>query len=178
MPHAILDLKQLSPEFYQRIGRVAAEWGWVEMVLHEMLAFFCKADPGSMYVITQSVGVSSVVGWLRILAGISLADHSTVQVISDLLKDIDEARAERNTVVHGTWTGHDDPTLALVQTFKWDRVEVAKTEVWDTADLDDLIAHIESLQLVLGNIGVKFGFLKLETDTGQEATKTGGPGKS
>lgn len=62
MPHSLLGSKQLSPEFYQRIGRVATEWGYVEMMLHEMLAFFCKAEPGSMYVITQSVATASVVG--------------------------------------------------------------------------------------------------------------------
>lgn len=79
-------------------------------------------------------------------------------------------------VVHGIWTDDPDPKLAQVQTFKWDRAEVAKTEVWDTGDLDDLIAHIESLQLMLGNIGVKFGFLKLEPKEDQGTPSTDTPG--
>jgi hypothetical protein len=67
MPDPIFRVKEPDPEIYQRVGKVAAEWAWVEMLLGEMLAHFCHADHGSMYVITQNVAIATVTGWLRTL---------------------------------------------------------------------------------------------------------------
>lgn len=162
MTTSLLGSIDVLPDFQQRIGRIAVEWSWIEMLLGEMLAHFCKADHGSMYVITQSVSGSTITDWLRTLAQIKIKEDAGRKVIMDLLAEVDAARSERNTYVHGVWNGHEEPSLATVQTFKWDRAEVVQTSVCSVADLDDVISHLETVQLMLGNLGLGMGFLKAE----------------
>jgi hypothetical protein len=162
MATSLLGSIDVPPDFQQRIGRIAVEWSWIEMLLGEMLAHFCRADHGSMYVITQSVSGSTITDWLRTLAQIKVKDDAGRKVITDLLAEVDTARSERNTYVHGIWNGHEECSLATVQTFKWDRAEVAQTAVCSIPDLDDVIAHLESVQLMLGNLGLRMGFLRAE----------------
>jgi hypothetical protein len=114
----------------QRIGKIASEWAWVEMLLGEMLAHFCHADPGSMYVITHNVSVATQTDWLRTLAEIQVKDETTKKVILDLLNEVDGARTERNTIVHGVWRAHSEAGFGFVQTFRWDRQEVVRDELW------------------------------------------------
>jgi hypothetical protein len=163
MPHAILGTPEPDAAIYARIGRIAAEWSWLEKLLDEMLAHFCRADPGSMYVITQSAANSNVVAWLRVLTQIHIKNPETATVLIDLFNEIDAIRAERNTVVHGLWRGHADAEFATVHTLRWDRQEVARDELWSASDLDALIADVQRMQLTVGNIGLKFGFIKAET---------------
>ncbi len=159
MPNKILDAKEPSPEIHQRIGKVASEWAWVEHLLAEMLAHFCRADHGAMYVITQNVSAATVTGWLRTLTEIQVKDVASAKVILDLLSEVDDARAERNTIIHGTWTSSDDPSAAFVRTFKWERQEVSRSELWSIDDLDDLLNRLTNIQLMLGNLGLSMGFL-------------------
>jgi len=163
MPDAILGLPECDATIYERIGRIASEWSWVESLLAEMLSHFCRADAGAMYVITQNVSSSTVSSWLKTLTEIRISDLQSRSVILDLLNEIDHVRAERNTVVHGLWSGYEAPGFGIVRTMRWDRAEVARTEMHSIADLDALIAHIRSIQLGLGNLGIRMGFLVLRT---------------
>lgn len=160
MPNPILAAADPDLQIYTRIGKIAAEWSWVEMLLAEMMGHFCSANPGAMYVVTQNVSNATLTGWLRTLIDIRVKDADTAKVISDLLTQVDETRAERNRIVHGTWRAADDPSTAWVQTFRWDRQEVARDELWSIHDLDDLVDTIQGLQLMLGNLGLKLGFLR------------------
>lgn len=162
MPDSILGVTPPESTIYERIGKIASEWAWVEMLLGEALAHFCHADPGSMYVITHNVSVATQTDWLRTLTEIQVKDATTKKVILDLLGEVDDARTERNTIVHGTWRAHHEPGFAWVQTFKWDRAEVVRDELWSLGDLDAAAQNIASLQLMLANLGVKMGFLHIE----------------
>lgn len=162
MPHAILSHSEPEHDILKLIGTVATEWSWIEMLQNEMLSFFCSSDPGAMYVITQNVSAATVTGWLRTLAQIKIKDEGTLKVLNELLSQVDAVRAERNTVIHGHWTPHTEPGFAFVQTFKWERTEVAKTEMWSSADLFDLVSEIHTLQLQLANLGILWGYLKTE----------------
>ena len=163
MPDPILDAKPLDPAIYERIGRVASEWAYIEMLLAEMLAHFCSADSGSMYVITQNVSAATITDWLRTLLDIKPALAGSRDIVRKLLADIDTARKERNDIVHGVWTAHDDPAFGWLRTTRWDRKEVSQVALWSLGDIDDAIAHQHSLQLGLANLGIKLGFLRLET---------------
>ena len=103
-------------------------------------------------------------GWLRTLTEIQVKDVNSAKVIFDLLSEIDDARAERNTIVHGTWTAADDPTAAFVRTFKWERQDAARSELWSVDDIDDLIDDLTTIQLKLANLGIAMGFFKLRTE--------------
>lgn len=162
MTAPLLGVINPGPEIYQRIGTVAAEWAWLEMLLAEMLAHFCHAQPGAMYVITQNVSAASIIGWLRTLTHIQVKDANTLAVVLDLLNEVDDVRNDRNTIVHGTWRAADDPGFAWCQTFSWERKEVARSELWSVADLDDVINDLCRAQLMLANLGVRMGFLVLE----------------
>lgn len=166
MASPILGVVDPDPEIYQRIGKVSAEWGWIEMLLSEMLAHFCSAQPGAMYVITQNVSSASIIGWLRTLTHIQVKNADTLVVILDLLNEVDEVRADRNTIVHGTWRAADDPGFAWCQTFNWERKKVARSELWSLADLDAVISDLQRAQIMLANLGVKMGFLTLEPHRG------------
>ena len=163
MPDPILDEQEVDELIYTKIGAVAAEWSWVETLLADMLAHFYSADHGSMYVITQDVSVSTVVGWLRILTDVKVKDPNSANIILNLLNEIDDARARRNIVVHGNWSGHDTPGFAYVSTVRWTRSEVARSELWSASDLNDLITDIQSLQLQLGNLGLRLGYFHPES---------------
>ena len=166
MPSPILDAKRPSEQILALIGRVASEWAWVEHLLAEMLSHFCTADPGSLYVITQTTSAASIVGWLRTLCRIRVKNPDTVNTLVNLLNEVDDARADRNTVVHGTWFAfEDDAGYGYVNTMKWDRAEVSKTELWSADDLMDVIHEIENLQLKLGNLGLSIGFLRTTNST-------------
>jgi hypothetical protein len=162
MTDPIFGVTDPDPEIYARIGKVATNWSRVETLMGEMLAHFCSADHGSMYVITQNVSNSTVVGWLRTLTEVRVKERDVSDVILNLLTEIDDTRAERNVVVHGIWRGHDAPGFAHVRTVRWERRDVAREELWSSNDLDDLISQIERLQLKLGNLGVTLGFLTRE----------------
>lgn len=161
MPNPILGAPDPGPIIYQKIGIIASEWSWIESLLSEMLSHFCAADPGAMYVITQNIAASTIVGWLRTLVEIKIKDAATAKVISDLLLEIDDTRQARNTIVHGTWRAGDSPQHAWVQTFRWERSEVVRSELWSAQDLQDIIDEIQTHQLKLSNLGIRMGFLKL-----------------
>lgn len=151
-----------SPEILQRIGTVASEFSWIELLTAEMLSHFLSADSGSMKVLTQSVSNSTITDWIRVLVSMKVHpnDPDGAKIVTDLLQEVDDIRAERNTVVHGMWTAGIEPGIGNVQTMKWERSEVIKTEVWSITDLDDLILAIHALQHRLGSLGLGMGFLK------------------
>lgn len=139
IPDPILGASDCDPGIYERIGRIATEWSWVELLLSDMLSYFCRAESGSMYVITQSVSISSIIGWLQTLVEIKVQDLQTRDTLLDLLREIDSLRTERNTAVHGIWLGGGAPVFAMVQTMRWGRAEVVKSQMNSISDLDDVI---------------------------------------
>jgi len=160
MPHTIMGTPEPASDIYARIGQVAAEWSWLEKLLAEMLSYFCHADPGAMYVISQSASSANVLKWLRQLVELQVHEPATVKILINLLDEIDAIREERNTVAHGLWRAHEEPGFAWVHTLRWGRSEVARDEHWSLADLDALIEDIRRMQLAVGNLGLKLGFLK------------------
>lgn len=161
MPNPILDAKPVSTEILALIGSISTEWAWVEMLLADMLAHFCSADHGSMYVITQSVSAASLTNWLRNLCHIRVHDAEKVRTLLKLLDDVDDVRTQRNTIIHGTWTGHEGQVgHAYVTSMKWERSEVAKTELWSSSDLIDVLYDLQIIQLQLANLGVALGYFQ------------------
>ena len=163
MPHQILSAHPApDKEIYARIGAVASEWSYMEILLANMLAHFCGAEHGAMLVITQTVANSSVVQWLRTLIEIKVKDLHSKDILLNLMNEVDDARTERNTLVHGAWYGdvNAGPGFAWVQTFRWDRAEAAKDEFYSASDIDSLIGEIQRLQGEIAQIGLMLGFLK------------------
>lgn len=149
----------LKPEFQQLLGAIVESWAYVDGTVNEMLSFMCEADPGSMYAITQNVSASSVSTWVRTLVEVRLPDDPNRQVILDLLSEIDRLRSERNAVVHGFWTMESGGEAAIVQTFKWDRREIAKHDLMTRADMEDLLTRVNEVRWRIGRLGQIMGFI-------------------
>ncbi len=160
MPHPEIGISPPDKEIYARIGMVASEWAYIEMLLDKMLAHFISAPPGTTYVITQTVGSASIVQWIRTLIDVRLRTRpENFAILTDLLNEVDGARSERNTIVHGVWRAGDVEGAAIVQTFRWDRAEVIRDEVLSPPDLDDFIEELQQIQKRLKDAGVSLGFL-------------------
>jgi hypothetical protein len=163
MPDPVIDAAPPDDQILIRIGTVATEWSWVESLTAEFLAHLLQADPGAMYVITQSAANSAITNWVKTLIEIRFKDHDATGILLNLFKEIEDARLERNTIIHGLWHADPQPGFAHVGTFRWTREEVARDEMWSTHDLDDFIEHVRLLQRQLGNLGLRLGFLKPPT---------------
>jgi hypothetical protein len=136
-------VREIDPEFFELLGRIATRWSFAESMIGEFFAFLLNADPGYVYILTQSVSGSTVVGWVRTALPFRVPSPEARQAIMGLLTRIDDARAERNAWVHGLWgthmTGSDTVT---VQTVRYERTEIIKTEVVTRADMRDLLREI------------------------------------
>jgi hypothetical protein len=113
-----------------------------------------------MYVITQNVSNSTVSGWLATLIQVASKDAESAKVPLDLIKEIDLARTQRNTVVHGTWRAGDAPGFAYVTTIRWDRQEVARDSLWSVADFDDLVSELHDLLIRLFEFCYEIGAVR------------------
>ena len=94
------------------------------------------------------------------LAGIRFTHQPTVEGLNALFTRIDEARGERNSLVHGVWGPSSEKGAATVQTIKLDRNEIIRTELVTVRDLDELFKEITSIADELHAVGVKLGFIR------------------
>lgn len=148
--------REIEPEFHERLGRIVTSWAVVEAFQSELLGLLLHADRGSMYIMTQNVSAATVTNWIRTIAPIRLSHHETQDRIAALLAEIDEARAERNALVHGVWGTNSNPGTVLIQTVRWERAEVVKSELWTLADLDELIDRLLPLRQELDSLIKRF----------------------
>ena len=137
-----MSAREIEPEFLERLGRIVTQWALIEATEGEIVSQLLDADPGGMYVMTQSVSGQTLTNWIRTLVPIRLTHPGSQKRINILLTEIDEARAERNALAHGLWTTDTPLGSVTVQTVRWERSEVVKTELWTAADLDELIDRI------------------------------------
>ena len=69
--------REIEPDFLERLGRIVTQWAFVEATESEMISHLLDADPGGMYVMTQSVSGKTLTDWIRTLVPIRLS-HPTV----------------------------------------------------------------------------------------------------
>lgn len=148
-----IDLKLL-----ECLGRIVYQWAFVEAVEGMMLAFLIQANSELSQVVTASVSGSTMTGWIRTLVPVRFTDATTQENILDLLNRLDEARAERNALVHGMWTPGNVPHTAFVSSIRWDRREVMVNRVIGVDDLNSLAEAIGEIYGELVWLGKKTGF--------------------
>jgi hypothetical protein len=140
------------------LGRVVVAWAYVESLEGLLLSYLLQGEPARMFVVTQNVSGSTVTGWIRTLLTIPLVQKSGIGDLADMLQEIDDVRGERNRLVHGLWSPGGEPMAAAIQTIRWDRAAVVKTELVTVADLNDLLHRAESLIGEIRTPGNRFGF--------------------
>lgn len=147
------------------LGIVVQRWAYVEALEGEFLAYLTGATGGNLYVVTQAVSGKSITTWLRALADLRLDHKETRERVLDLLSRIDDARGERNALVHGLWSPGPESMTARVQTVKITRNEMIITTLVTVSDLADLRERIGEIITELVLVGANAGWHKPTTRT-------------
>jgi hypothetical protein len=150
--------KPVAAPLLAGLGLVITRWAYIDFLMGEFLSFLLEANPAMMYVVTGNVSASTISDWIRtILAARYIPDDPPAEIMA-LLTTIDELRAERNGMVHGLWERGNVPGTALVQTVRWERTEILKTELTTKGDLKELAILIDAAGDGLVAIGRRYGF--------------------
>jgi hypothetical protein len=156
---------EIDPALLERLGRVVYQWAFVEMVQGMFLAFLLHADQGLVHMVTTNISGTTLTDWIRTLVPIRFKDATTQENIRDLLRRIDEARAERNTLVHGMWSVGNAPRTVFVSTIGWERAEVMTNRLIRVDDFDGLLEEIGAIYDELVWLGKQAGFYTMPAPT-------------
>lgn len=152
------EIEDIPDSIYEGIGRIVTQWAIVEQLVGQFLAYLVSGDVVLMFTVTQNVSSSTVSEWVNTLLPVRIKEQTALEQIQDLMRRVDDLRRERNLVVHGLWKpAHEDGT-ALVQTMRWNRVEIMKTELVTTADMGHLVTRVEEAVHELLGLGKELGF--------------------
>jgi hypothetical protein len=152
------EAEPFDPDLLAAFARVIILWSYVEQLQGRLLSFLLNAEEGRVFVISQNVSASTVTDWIRVLLQIPAIQATGIGNLSELLAEIDDARAERNALAHGVWSPTRAPEAAEVQTVRWDRTEVVKVTLVTIGDLGDLLGRIEDIVRRLRALAEQFGF--------------------
>ena len=135
--------REIEPEFFEWLGRIVTRWSFAEALIAEFFAFLLDASPGYVYILTQNVSNSTLVNWIRTALSLRITDEEVTKMITDVLNHTDAVRTDRNVLVHGLWATHlSGPETVAVQTLRYERSEIMKTELVTLADLKHLHEEI------------------------------------
>ena len=102
-----------------------------------------------MAVVTTNVSQSSITGWIRTLLEVNpLEDHVLALRIFDVIDGIDDARPERNQLIHGLWVTNAAEST-IVNTLRLERTALIHERVVTSPDLHDVCDLAEELGLEL-----------------------------
>lgn len=132
----------IADPILERLGGMVVDWSQCEAYVGEILARLLMADPGLMYVVTERVATSTQMEWIRTIVTLRMAEGDTRSNILSLLDDINAVRTDRNVYMHGLWNAGSQPGTAQVQTIKFERRELLKSELVTVAELDEFSAEV------------------------------------
>ena len=148
----------IDPAILQRLGLIVTRWSGVEEYQGRFVAFLVGGHQGLMPLITSDASAAALTGWLRTLAELRFKDPHTISTLGELFDRIDEARAERNALVHALWSSEGIDGCAIAQTIKLKRPEMISSQFVTIDDLDELAGEILFLIKELAYLAVELGF--------------------
>lgn len=158
--------KPIDSELTSRLGQIVTRWSVLENWLSHMLASVVGAEAAPMSIITANVSTNTIIQWMRTTLNVHVHKQPELQEVLDLLTRADELRGDRNALVHGVWTDDGcEPGTCLVNTVRWDRNEIIRDWLVTTADLDELLGHIDDWIADFMTTGLKFGFPRRKGET-------------
>jgi hypothetical protein len=99
--------KRLNSEYFQAIGRVAAEWALLERILITGISHIAFETPWHANVFTTNFNnINFLIKIFDSLLKTCGKRKSTISKYKKLRKAINDASAKRNTIVHGFWVGY------------------------------------------------------------------------
>ncbi len=146
----------IASELAWRLGQIVMRWSAVEGCLSHLLATLVNADPVALSVMTDGMTNSTQAQSIRTLLYVQLHDEVGIGEILDHLTKADDLRADRNALVHGLW----DTTGCQTGTCQVHSFKCGRFTSWlvTTAELDELIGHINKWTAEFIALGQRFGF--------------------
>ena len=153
----------IAGELASRLGQIVMRWSAVEGCLAQLLATLLNADPVALSVITDGVTNAAQAQSIRTLLYAQLHKQAGIGELLDHLTRADDLRADRNALVHGLWdaTGCQNGSCH-VHSFKAGRFA---SWLVTSAELDELIGHINQWTVEFIALGQKLGFPRRRGDT-------------
>lgn len=136
------EVRQVEPEILQELGELVVRWSLVEQYVSEIFILLTEGNRALMTVVTANVSQNAITGWIRTLLDIYDLPQDLTNEIKETLDEVDELRAERNSLVHGIWSTKSEPNSALVQTVRLERREIVRELVVTAADLRELVHRV------------------------------------
>ena len=152
--------RAIHSELLTTLGRIVVAWAYVESLEGLFLSYLLQSEPARTLVVTQNVSGSTITDWIRTLLQIPLVQKSGIGDLTNLLREIDDVRGDRNRLIHGLWSPGDQLGAVEVQTIRWDRTAVIKTELVTGEDLLELHHRAKHLVVELRGLGNRLGFHK------------------
>jgi hypothetical protein len=148
--------RSIASELASRLGQIVMRWSAVEGCLSHLLATLVNADPVALSVMTDSMTKATQAQSIRALLYVQLHNEAGIGELLDHLTKADDLRADRNALVHGLWDATGCQSGACqVHSFKSGRFT---SWLVTTAELDELIGHINKWTAEFIALGQRFGF--------------------
>lgn len=166
----------IAGELASRLGQIVMRWSAVEGCLAHLLATLLNADPVALSVITDGLTSAAQAQSIRTLLYAQLHKQVGMGELLDHLTKADDLRADRNALAHGLWdaTGCEQGTCQ-VHSFKAGRFA---TWLVTSAELDELIGHINKWTVEFIALGQKFDFPRRRGDATSIFNEIGRPRRS
>ncbi len=144
LPDVICPLP-ISDELTAGVGRVVIHFAYLESFVDKLTGQLIGASPSLFQFVAQDVSNASKLGWIRQLLKQMFVGQVGHAHMIEMLDRIDDARRQRNSLMHGLWREGSEGNVALVQTIRTDRAIPIQHEVITVADLADLLKDILTL---------------------------------
>lgn len=133
------------------VGHILMAWSKVELMLHRMFQALGNFEPYIARLLSSRLNAASLVDTCRSLAVSVENDHARLTLL-DWLKDVDEVRVERNSVIHSTWAhlyaGNRGAWIAGTMSTRIDKKSGQSEDVFTAMDLEKL-THLRARTIEL-----------------------------
>jgi hypothetical protein len=166
MPPEQAPTRRIEDVILRNLGELVVVSAYLEHLVGDLFsatltntATGAAPDPGSLLVVTQNVSPATLTDWIRALLKARPTPPYVLDELKEILNDVDEARRERNALVHGLWgTDHSPAGTATVQTVRVGNSPPIRDQLVTPDDLHALIEQVldvaERLRLFLAHNGL------------------------
>lgn len=141
----------LTEEHFTAIGRVVAEWSFLDVMLEVAIWGFADLQPGKQRPITVDMRTLQKIKVLGTLSHHRFGNSPKGRKMFDgILSTVQELEAKRNDVVHGDWRKSGDPTKALASRFRRTSKGPGRKK---RVEMTILELTAEEIEIIAGQIG-------------------------
>ena len=148
-----------SPDHSSALGRMLGHWATIELHLSDLLGIFLGVDQLKMTMLNSAfTSVPSKIKLIDRLCRLYVVDSKEKEDLLQILKDLEELNAERNSFVHSLWgAGSTSDTLTKIDTRPPNKTSnrVRPTEELKASDIQDFVSRIQEKERNLDVFKIK-----------------------